>query len=222
MYLFSKLWYQGCLKIRSDYIELNCVDLSNIKGLKCDKFWIIYSRILQVPQTLWRLLSNCWRLRFFFRAFSNVWNQPIFHDAAKTVQIGMCQLRMIFVSSQGEYKRDKRESILRCTDDADQGFVTFCTSSIAFLSRRNLVFHVLSDEKMYSPCGLLVLQIFPAEERTSTWHQSGARLWKLLLVLKSLSGASVAHQKGSLCGSWCTPKAVQRVRTPGAELQQPV
>ena len=147
MYLFSKLWYQGCLKIRSDYIEFNCVDLSNIKGLKCDKFWIIYSRILQVPQTLWRLLSNCWRLRFFFRAFSNVWNQPIFHDAAKTVQIGTCQLRMIFVSSQREYKRDKRESILRCTDDADQGLVTLCTSSIAFHSRTNLVFH----ENMYSP-----------------------------------------------------------------------
>lgn len=220
MYLLSKLWYQGCLKIRSDYwIEL-------CRSIKHKKAWNVTNFRLYIPQycKCHKFYEDYWvivdRLRFFFCAFSYVWNQPIFHDAAKTVQIGTCQPRMIFVSSQREYKRDKRESILRCTDDADQGLVTFCTSSIAFQSKRNLMFHVLSDENMYPPCGLLVLQIFQAEERTSTSHQSGARLWKL--VLKNLSGASVAHQKGSLCGSWCTPKAVQRVRTPGAELRQPV
>ena len=110
MYLFSKLWYQGCLKIRSDY---NWIEFCKFMKHKRLKMWQILDYIFpniasatKFMRTLEKLLI-CWS---FFLAFSKVWSQPIFHDVAKTVQIGTCQPRMIFMSSQKEYKRDKRES----------------------------------------------------------------------------------------------------------------
>ena len=58
MYLLSKLWYQGCLKIRSDYwIEL-CRSIKHKKAWNVTNFRLYNSKILQVPQTLWGLLSN--------------------------------------------------------------------------------------------------------------------------------------------------------------------
>ena len=65
MYLLSKLWYQGCLKIRSDYwIEL-CRSIKHKKAWNVTNFRLYNSKILQVPQTLWGLLSNCWSAEVF-------------------------------------------------------------------------------------------------------------------------------------------------------------
>ena len=153
------------------------VDLSNIKGLKCDK-----SYMPKVPQTVWGLLRNYWPLKFFIPAFSNVWNRPIFHDVAKPVQIGTCQPTMIFVSSQKEYKREKVYCSVQTTQT--QGWWPLAPVFLHSKAGLFLLFHVSSDENMDSPCGLLVLQIFPDEERerASTSHQSSARLCKRLLV----------------------------------------
>ena len=166
----------------------------------------------KVPQTVWGLLRNYWPLKFFIPAFSNVWNRPIFHDVAKPVQIGTCQPTMIFVSSQKEYKREKVYCSVQTTQS--QGWWTLAPVFLHSKAGLFLLFHVSSDENMDSPCGLLVLQIYPYEERESVCLTSiQCKAVQTVAGTIKASGARSVHQKGSLCRSWCTPKPVQRVRT---------
>ena len=166
----------------------------------------------KVPQTVWGLLRNYWPLKFFIPAFSNVWNRPIFHDVAKPVQIGTCQPTMIFVSSQKEYKREKVYCSVQTTQT--QGWWPLAPVFLHSKAGLFLLFHVSSDENMDSPCGLLVLQIFPYEERESVYLTSiQCKAVQTVAGTIKASGARSVHQKGSLWGSWCTPKPVQRVRT---------
>ena len=118
--------------------------------------------------------------------------------------------------------REKVESILQCTDDANWGLVTFSTSFLAFQGRTNIIWCFMSPlVKIWTSLHLVYwcCRYFKLKRERLPPINLVQGCANSFWCLKA-SGASGVHQKGSLCGSWCTPKAVQRVRIPGAKLRQ--
>ena len=122
----------------------------------------------------------------------------------KIVQFGTCVNSGWFSCLVRENIKDKRESILQCTDDADIPRVDdlFLPIFSAFQRRKNLVFCFVSGD-----CSQILHLVFwccryflSREEKTST--QAGARLCNNLWLWCK---RAFVHQKGSLFGSWCTP-----------------
>ena len=66
MYLSSKLWYQGCLKIRSDYWIDFCRFIKHKRLRMLQILDYIFSNIaLEVPQILWGHLRSYWLVEVF-------------------------------------------------------------------------------------------------------------------------------------------------------------
>ena len=177
-----------------------------------------------MPQNLWGLWRNYWSVEVSLLHFPRSEVNPfsmMWQKLSKLVRVNQGWFSCLVRKNTRE-TREKVESILQCTDDANWGLVTFSTSFLAFQGRTNIIWCFkpplvkiwTSLHLVYWCCRYFKLkrEHLPPINLVQGCANS---FWCL-----KASGASGVHQKGSLCGSWCTPKAVQRVRIPGAKLRQ--